>query len=124
MKIKFEELKRNSSIKTAVNENFNKNVEDDLIYYKNLVREYERQIEDMKKMNYGVAGPSIPSKAHNNLNYNYDLNSGVKSEIYKNFERDRENVRKYQITDESQQNIGGYSLDNFRRNKVISFFIF
>jgi hypothetical protein len=136
LKIRYEELKRNNNLRASANENYNKNVEDDLIYYKNLVREYERQIDDLRRMNisnnndsvnqnkyddcYKYNRERVPNRDNTNNNI-YEQNLNINSEIYKNYNLDREKLsnNKYQISEEN--NPSGFTnntLDNFRRNKV------
>lgn len=129
LKLKLEEIQQtqmnNNYVQEARNEGFNKAIEQELLYYKNLSRDYERQIEELKRLNMiSTHKSNLPNSFK--ISNHKENDENFKSQNYEKFdkERERELIKKYQLIEDSNaqanQNaaLANQSLENFRRNKV------
>lgn len=116
----------NNYTQEARNEGYNKAIEQELLYYKNLTRDYEKQIEELKRGNMISNQKSVlPNSFKMSSNYK-ESEENFQSQTFEKFdkERERELIKKYQLIEDSSTNanpnaaIANQSLENFRRNKV------
>ena len=125
LKSKLDEMKLIKNRKTNSSENYNKTMEEDLYYYKNLARDYERKLDDLKQsrmVKEEFSGLASMKGGKQEFSEMASMKGG------KDFQNE-EVMRKYgntinQSNDQGQyatnpvSTIGNQSLENFRRNKV------
>lgn len=112
-------MKSESLVKRNINNISNINsesvkTEEELHYYKNLSREYERQIDELKRSQQHFNGVSGNGSFKNNSirdHKNYITNKNI---IDKEKEERKFSAPTY------EDNVVNSSLDNYRRNKVIN----
>jgi len=137
LKSKIEEMKLIQNRNISATENYNKTMEEDLYYYKNLVRDYERQLDDLKRSqeretskddyigNLGMS--SLKSGTLNTINTNtYNNGTNIRNDesrkygntiTHNNYENPQYSQQHYQVNT-NMNTIANNSLENFRRNKV------
>jgi hypothetical protein len=91
-------------------ENYTRVIEEDLIYYKNLCKEYERSLNLNGDKNYERNFKSMNSERITNLNHS--IYESLSNNSLKNNENNEYNYTSYTGCQPNQ------SLENFRRNKV------
>jgi hypothetical protein len=126
LKSKLEEIKLSQTRNISATENYNKTMEEDLYYYKNLVRDYERQLDDLKrsqerhipKDDY-LGMSSLKAGTVNTNLHNEEIRKYGNTITHNNFENTQYAQPQHQYQGASNMNtIANNSLENFRRNKV------
>ncbi len=110
LKSQYDDTKKLSSREQHFNENYMRTLEEDLIYYRNLCKEYEKT----SSLNVEKNERSIKNIQSDRIQkFNYSINDSLSNENLKKRESNNQCQASYSSSYQPNQ-----SLENFRRNKV------